>query len=292
MASLREIKGRIGSTKKTSQITSAMHMVANSKLRRAEENTVKFQPYMEKIQDAVQAIASGDSSSSHPMLEERPVKRTGYVVITSDSGLAGPYNANVLKSVTKDIKDRHNNNKDFYDIFVIGQKGYEFLTLRDYNVTSYRTGLADQPDFASVKEITHQAVNDFVNEDIDELFIVFNKFINVLEQKVTTNKLLPLKQEDIEETSSGSDTLAAYEFEPDKESLLEVILPQYAESLIYGALLDAKASEFAARMTAMKAATDNAKELIDDLTLEYNRARQAEITQEITEIVGGAAALE
>ncbi|MFD2830683.1 ATP synthase F1 subunit gamma [Corticicoccus populi] len=292
MASLREIEGRIGSTKKTSQITSAMHMVANSKLRRAEENSVKFQPYMEKLQDAVQAIASGDSSSSHPMLEERPVKRTGYVVITSDSGLAGPYNANVLKALTKEIKERHNNDKDFYDIFVIGRMGYEFLNSRGYNVTSYRTGLQDQPDFASVKEVTHQAVSQFIDEDIDELFIVFNKFVNVLEQKVTINKLLPLTEENAEETSSSSETLASYEFEPDKESLLEVILPQYAESLIYGSLLDAKASEYAARMTAMKAATDNAKELIGDLTLEYNRVRQAAITQEITEIVGGAAALE
>lgn len=292
MASLREIKGRIGSTKKMSQITSAMHMVSNSKLRRAEENANRFHAYRDKLQEAVRAIASGDSGSDHPMLEERPVKRTGYVVITADSGLAGPYNANVLKKLTGEIKERHNDDPEFYDILVIGKMGYEFLTSRGYNVANYRTGLADQPDFSSVKEITHEAVSSFIDEDIDELFIIYNEFINVLEQKVKADKLLPLTGSDIEEGQTTDSTLTNYEFEPDKESLLSVILPQYAESLIYGSLLEAKASEHAARMTAMKAATDNAKELIDDLSLEYNRARQAAITQEITEIVGGAAALE
>ncbi|SOC42682.1 ATP synthase F1 subunit gamma [Salinicoccus kekensis] len=292
MASLREIKGRIGSTKKMSQITSAMHMVSNSKLRRAEENATSFQAYREKLQEAVQAIATGDTGSDHPMLEERPVKRTGYVVITADSGLAGPYNANVLKKLTGEIKERHNNDPDFYDILVIGKMGYEFLTARGYNVSKYRTGLADQPDFSSVKEITHEAVNSFIDEDIDELIIIYNEFVNVLEQKVRADKLLPLTASELEEEGTGDSTLTNYEFEPDKDSLLAVILPQYAESLIYGSLLEAKASEHAARMTAMKAATDNAKELIDDLSLQYNRARQAAITQEITEIVGGAAALE
>ncbi|CAM4338686.1 ATP synthase F1 subunit gamma [Lacicoccus alkaliphilus] len=292
MASLREIKGRIGSTKKMSQITSAMHMVSNSKLRRAEENASRFHAYRDKLQEAVRAIATGDSGADHPMLEERPVKRTGYVVITADSGLAGPYNANVLKKLTGEIKERHNDDPEFYDILVIGKMGYEFLTSRGYNVANYRTGLADQPDFSSVKEITHEAVSSFIEEDIDELFIIYNEFINVLEQKVKADKLLPLTGSEIEEGQAKDSTLTNYEFEPDKESLLSVILPQYAESLIYGSLLEAKASEHAARMTAMKAATDNAKELIDDLSLEYNRARQAAITQEITEIVGGAAALE
>ncbi|MCG1009901.1 F0F1 ATP synthase subunit gamma [Salinicoccus sp. ID82-1] len=291
MAALREIKGRIGSTKKMSQITSAMHMVSNSKLKRAEENAKRFQPYMDKIQEAVQAIATGDNTSSHPMLRERPVKRTGYVIITSDSGLAGPYNANILKEITSVIRERHNDNPDSYDLFIIGRMGYEFMENRGYSITNHRIGLADQPDFSSVKEIAQQSVAQFSNEDIDELYIVYNQFISVLEQKVATKKLLPLSEEDTVSQEQASN-LSTYEFEPDKESILETILPQYAESLVYGALLDAKASEHAARMTAMKAATDNAKELVDDLTLQYNRARQAAITQEITEIVGGASALE
>jgi F-type H+-transporting ATPase subunit gamma len=291
MASLREIKGRIGSTKKMSQITSAMHMVSNSKLKRAEENARKFHPYMDKIQEAVQAIASGDNTSSHPMLRERPVKRTGYVIITSDSGLAGPYNANIIKEITGRVSERHNDNPDSYDLFVIGRMGYEFLENRGYNITNHRIGLDDQPSFSSVKEIAQQSVAQFSNEDIDELYIVYNEYISVLEQKVSTRKLLPLSEDDAANQTQASN-LSTYEFEPDKESILETILPQYAESLVYGALLDAKASEHAARMTAMKAATDNAKELVDDLSLQYNRARQAAITQEITEIVGGASALE
>jgi F-type H+-transporting ATPase subunit gamma len=246
---------------------------------------------MDKIQEAVQAIASGDNTSSHPMLRERPVKRTGYVIITSDSGLAGPYNANIIKEITGRVSERHNDNPDSYDLFVIGRMGYEFLENRGYNITNHRIGLDDQPSFSSVKEIAQQSVAQFSNEDIDELYIVYNEYISVLEQKVSTRKLLPLSEDDAANQTQASN-LSTYEFEPDKESILETILPQYAESLVYGALLEAKASEHAARMTAMKAATDNAKELVDDLSLQYNRARQAAITQEITEIVGGASALE
>lgn len=291
MASLREIKGRIGSTKKMSQLTSAMHMVANSKLTRAEQNSKKFQPYMDKIQETVRAIAAGDTESSHPMLEERPIKRTGYIIISSDTGKAGPYNNNVVKAITEQVAKRHDNNPDSYDLFVLGKIGYETLTGRGFHITNHRLGLPDQPDFASVKEIAQQSVNGFINEDIDELYIIYNKFVNILEQQVTVRKLLPLTETDIQ-TDQSETALASYEFEPDKETILETILPQYAESLIYGALLDAKASEHAARMTAMKAATDNATELVGDLQLQYNRLRQAAITQEITEIVGGAAALE
>ncbi|WP_026859251.1 ATP synthase F1 subunit gamma [Jeotgalicoccus psychrophilus] len=291
MVSLREIKGRIGSTKKMSQLTSAMHMVANSKLTRAEQNSKKFQPYMDKIQETVRAIAAGDTESSHPMLEERPIKRTGYIIISSDTGKAGPYNNNVVKAITEEASKRHDNNPDSYDLFVLGKIGYETLTGRGFHVTNHRLGLPDQPDFASVKEIAAQSVNGFINEDIDELYIIYNKFVNILEQQVTVRKVLPLTETDIQTNHSDS-ALASYEFEPDKETILETILPQYAESLIYGALLDAKASEHAARMTAMKAATDNATELVGDLQLQYNRLRQAAITQEITEIVGGASALE
>lgn len=291
MVSLREIKGRIGSTKKMSQLTSAMHMVANSKLTRAEQNSKKFQPYMDKIQETVRAIAAGDTESSHPMLEERPIKRTGYIIISSDTGKAGPYNNNVVKAITEEANKRHDNNPDSYDLFVLGKIGYETLTGRGFHVTNHRLGLPEQPDFASVKEIAAQSVNGFINEDIDELYIIYNKFVNILEQQVTVRKVLPLTETDIQTNHSDS-ALASYEFEPDKETILETILPQYAESLIYGALLDAKASEHAARMTAMKAATDNATELVGDLQLQYNRLRQAAITQEITEIVGGASALE
>ncbi|GGB12382.1 F0F1 ATP synthase subunit gamma [Macrococcus hajekii] len=286
MSSLREIKTRITSTKKTSQITKAMHMVSNSKLRRAEENAKNFYPYMDKMQETISAIGGNDSS--HPMLVKRPVKKTAYLVVTSDKGLAGPYNANVLKSVTNEIKERHNNDASQYGILVIGRVGRDFLKSRGYNLVDEMVGLPEQPSFKAINALTKSAVERFEKGEFDELYIHFSHFISVLEQEVQERRILPVSQSDIQ--SKGA--TATYEFEPDKETILEVILPQYAESLIYGALLDAKASEHAARMTAMKNATDNAKELIDDLSLQYNRARQAAITQQITEIVGGAAALE
>lgn len=289
MASLREIKGRITSTQSTSQITKAMNMVSNSKLRRADENSSAFEPYMNKMQDAITAIASKSSDVSHPMLKKREVKRSGYLVITSDKGLAGPYSANILKNLVNDIKEKHNNNPDEYAIVVVGRVGRDFLKNRDYNVVEEYTGLPDQPTFKDVQTLTEKAVDLFNEEFYDELTLYYSHFVSVLEQQVKSKRILPLSDED---TGKGSSLMAGYEFEPDKETILEVILPQYAISLIYGAVLDGKTSEHASRMTAMKNATDNASELIDDLSIQYNRARQAAITQQITEVVGGAAALE
>ncbi|TDL96795.1 F0F1 ATP synthase subunit gamma [Macrococcus brunensis] len=286
MSSLREIKTRITSTQKTSQITKAMHMVSNSKLRRAEENAKSFYPYMDKMQETISAIGGNDSS--HPMLVKRPVKKTGYLVVTSDKGLAGPYNASVLKNVTNIIRERHNNDASQYGILVIGRVGRDFLKARGYNIINEMVGLPEQPSFKAINAMTKSAVERYEAGEFDELYLHFSHFISVLEQEVQERRILPVSQSDIQATRAT----AMYEFEPDKEAILDVILPQYAESLIYGALLDAKASEHASRMTAMKNATDNAKELIDDLSLQYNRARQAAITQQITEIVGGAAALE
>ncbi|WP_226527961.1 F0F1 ATP synthase subunit gamma [Metabacillus niabensis] len=285
MASLRDIKSRITSTKKTSQITKAMEMVSAAKLNRAENNAKAFGPYMEKIQEVVASIANGSTDVSHPMLETRPVKRTGYLVITSDRGLAGAFNSSVLRAVYQSIQKRHKSNDEFV-IIAIGKMGRDFFKKRGMNVISEITGIGDETSFASIKDIASGAVNMFADGSYDELYMYYNHFVSPIQQDVTEKKLLPLSG------ISSSKGLTSYEFEPNQEEILEVLLPQYAESLIYGALLDSKASEHAARMTAMKNATDNAKELINGLTLTYNRARQAAITQEITEIVGGAAALE
>ncbi|MFY4775239.1 ATP synthase F1 subunit gamma [Metabacillus sp. RGM 3146] len=285
MASLRDIKSRITSTKKTSQITKAMQMVSAAKLNRAENNAKAFVPYMEKMQEVVSNVAQGISGVSHPMLETRPVKKTGYIVITSDRGLAGGFNSNVLRSVFQAIQKRHSS-KDDYAIVAIGRMGRDFFMKRGSHVISEVTQVGDDVTFADIKAIASEAVNLFADEKIDELYLCYNHYVSAIEQVVTEKKLLPVTD------LSHSSKIVSYEFEPDEDEILKVLLPQYAESLIYGALLDSKASEHAARMTAMKSATDNAKELIDSLTLSYNRARQAAITQEITEIVGGAAALE
>jgi len=285
VASLRDIKSRITSTKKTSQITRAMQMVSASKLNRAELNAKSFVPYMGKIQEVVAAIASGTNDSGHPMLTSRPVAKTAYLVITSDRGLAGAYNSNVLRAVTNTIRERHTSNDQFV-IFAVGRVGRDYFTKRGLTVIESVVALPDQPAFADIKEIARKAVGMFTEGMYDELYMYYNHFVSAIQQDVTEKKVLPLT--DIATSSST----ASYEFEPSGEAILEVLLPQYAESLIYGALLDGKASEHAARMTAMKSATDNASELISSLTLQFNRARQAAITQEITEIVGGVAALE
>lgn len=288
MASLKEIDGRIKSTKKMKQITKAMNMVSSSKLRRAEKNTKQFEPYMEKMQDAITAIAGASKNSSHPMLRPRQVQRSGYLVITSDKGLAGAYSSNVLKRLINDIKEKHTSS-DEYSIIVLGQSGVDFLKNRGYEIENSLVDVPDQPSFKSIQAIAKHAIDLFSEEHIDELKIYYSHYVSVLENKPATKQVLPLSRED---SSQGQGQMSSYEFEPDKESILSVILPQYVESLIYGTILDAKASEHAARMTAMKNASDNATELIDDLSLQYNRARQAEITQQITEIVGGSAALE
>lgn len=288
MASLKEIDGRIKSTKKMKQITKAMNMVSSSKLRRAEKNTKQFEPYMEKMQDAITAIAGASKNSSHPMLRPRQVQRSGYLVITSDKGLAGAYSSNVLKRLINDIKEKYTSS-DEYSIIVLGQSGVDFLKNRGYEIENSLVDVPDQPSFKSIQAIAKHAIDLFSEEHIDELKIYYSHYVSVLENKPTTKQVLPLSRED---SSQGQGQMSSYEFEPDKESILSVILPQYVESLIYGTILDAKASEHAARMTAMKNASDNATELIDDLSLQYNRARQAEITQQITEIVGGSAALE
>lgn len=285
VASLRDIQTRITSTKKTSQITKAMEMVSAAKLNRAEQNAKSFVPYMEKIQEVVASVAGGSKGAAHPMLTARPVKKTGYIVITSDRGLAGAYNSNVLRAVSQAIEKRHASS-DEYGVIAIGKVGRDFFIKRGIPVFLEITGLSDQPSFADIQGITSQTVHMFADGTFDELYLYYNHFINTISQEVTEKKLLPLA--DLAPTGK----LVSYEFEPSQEEILEVLLPQYAESLIYGGLLDGKASEHAARMTAMKNATDNAKDLINNLTLSYNRARQAAITQEITEIVGGAAALE
>ena len=285
MASLRDIKSRITSTKKTSQITKAMEMVSASKLARAESNAKSFVPYMEKIQEVVTSIATGSTDVSHPMLVSRPVKKTGYIVITSDRGLAGAYNSSVLRQVFQTIKQNHKSEGE-YGIIVIGRMGRDFFKARGMNIVLEITGVSDQPSYDDISDLSKQAVGMFADGTFDELYLYYNHFVSAISQEVTKKQLLPLTD------LAVSTKVTSYEFDPSAEEILEVLLPQYAESLIYGALLDGKASEHAARMSAMRSATDNAKDLISNLSIVYNRARQAAITQEITEIVGGAAALE
>lgn len=287
MASLIDIKQRITSTKKTSQITKAMQMVSASKLGRAEEKARAYAPYVEKIRDVVTHVASGNSAD-HPMLVTRAVHRTGYIVVTSHKGLAGAYNSNAIKEVYKQIQEKHTSS-DEYAIIALGRAGADFFKARSMNVVLEVASISDHPIFAEIKDVARNTVQMFEDGVFDEVFIVYNHHVNSISQSIRNEKLLPLTEFHENETEHD---LTTYEFEPSEGEILEVLLPQYVESLIFGAILDAKAAEHAARMTAMRSATDNATDIIDDLSLQYNRARQAAITQEITEIIGGVAALE
>ncbi|WP_085522632.1 ATP synthase F1 subunit gamma [Tuberibacillus sp. Marseille-P3662] len=291
MASLRDIKGRISSTKNTKQITRAMQMVSASKLTKAQNQAQAYEPYTDKLREVVGNIASGTQSGSgakHPMLKSRPVKKTGYLIITGQRGLAGGYNNNVLKHLDSLIKERHRSNDEF-TVLSIGKIGTAAVKKLGYPIAEEIVDVPDELSYDDIKSVAKTAVNLFIDEEIDELYMIYNHFVSPIQQDLRDTKLLPLN--DIFE-DSGETQSVTYEYEPSAEEVLATLLPQYAEGLIFGALLDAKAAEHAARMTAMRSATDNANELIDDLTLKYNQARQAAITQEISEIVGGVAALE
>lgn len=292
MASLKEIKTRIGSTKKTKQITKAMEMVSASKLNRAQGRAESFQPYTDKIQEVVASIAAGSEDVPHPMLTDRAeVKKTGYIVITAEKGLCGAYNSGLLRETMKTINKRHKST-DEYGIIVMGRMGRDFFKKRNMPIFQEIVGVPDQPEYTDIKNIASTTVKMFEDELFDEVYIHFNHFLSAMSQQVTESKLLPLTNiEGSEGEESTSPALKLdYIYEPDAETILETLLPHYAESLIFGALLDAKASEFGARMSAMRSATDNADNMIGELTLKYNRARQAAITQEINEIVSGASA--
>ena len=286
---MREIKAKISSTKKTRQITSAQHMVSAAKLNRAQQQAKGYQSYTDKLLEVMRNVAAGNQGSiRHPMLQTRPVKRTGYLVITADRGLAGAYNNNVLKHVQKLINERHTS-KEEYDVVVVGTKGLKYFQSREMPVAFHATNVPDQPSFEDIKELAKQAVSLFTKGQIDELYLVYNHFISAISNEVKAVKLLPLT--DLE-ADGDNHVSTAYEYEPSPEDVLDTLLPLYTEGLVYGAILDAKATEHASRMTAMKSSTDKANELIADYTLSYNRARQAAITQEISEIVGGANALQ
>ncbi len=278
---MREIKRSIRSKQNMKQITKAMEMVAASKLRRAQEAAVSARPYTDKLKEVVSSIASGSGGSKHAMLQSRPIKRTAYLVITSDRGLAGGYNSNILRKVLQTIKENHKSPEE-YAVFAIGRKGRDFFARRGIPLVEEVTGLADSPKFHDIKEIAAKAVGGFEAESYDELYLAYNEFRNAIVQVPTLKRLLPLG--DIESNAAKGE----YEYEPSAEEVLNVLLPKYAETLVFSAVLEGKASEFGARMTAMGSATKNATKMIAELTLHYNRARQAAITQEISEIVAGA----
>ncbi len=288
--SLSEIKGKIISTQKTSHITGAMQMVSAAKLTKSEQAAKDFQVYASKIRQITTDLLKSElvNGSKNPMLAARPVKKTGYIVITSDKGLVGGYNSKILKAMMDLIEEYHQDGN--YAIIAIGGIGADFFKARGMNVVFELRGLEDQPSFEQVGNIIAKSVEMYKNELFDELYVCYNHHVNSLTSQVRVQQMLPIAELDADE--AAEEGVRGFELEPNREMILEQLLPQYTESLIYGAIVDAKTAEHAAGMTAMQTATDNAKNVINDLTIQYNRARQAAITQEITEIVAGANALE
>lgn len=289
--SLNDIKTKIASTKNTSQITNAMQMVSAAKLGRSEEAARNFQVYAQKVRKLLTDILHGNGagSSTNPMLISRPVKKTGYIVITSDRGLVGGYNSSILKAVMELKEEYHPDGKGF-EMICIGGMGADFFKARGIQPLYELRGLADQPSFDEVRKIISKTVEMYQNELFDELYVCYNHHVNTLTSQMRVEQMLPIV--DLDPNEADDSYSLTFELETSREKILEQLLPQFAESMIYGAIIDAKTAENAAGMTAMQTATDNAKKVINDLTIQYNRARQAAITQEITEIVAGASALE
>jgi ATP synthase F1, gamma subunit len=306
-ASLNDLKKRIVSTKKTSQITSAMQMVSAAKLAKSEQAVSHYQDYAQKIREVVthllyanhnkeevvdETSEDGEVVTSfidyHDLLIERPVKKTGYLVISSDQGLAGSYNSSIFQS-TREMLELDHQSKDEYVILTIGDAASRFFKKMGVDVRLEINDVSDIPTFEEVRKIVSSAVQMFRDGEFDEFYVCYNHHVNALLSNYRVEKMLPIIDLDAEEAKEYE---LDYIFEPNKEIIMDILLPQYAESLIYGAIIDAKSAEHASRMTAMRSATDNAKDLISNLTQDLNQRRQAQITQEITEIVGGAAALE
>ena len=284
--SLREVKLRMTSTQKTAQITKAMNMVSASKLRRAEKTYSDYKAFMKQLDDVLTNIVSSGEKFEHSMLKEREIKKVGYIIITSDRGLAGPYNSNVLKALTQEIKEK-NYSTDDYVVGVIGTQGYAYCKKKGYNLlNSEPTFVRDDVAFIDIAEFGKSLISLYESGEIDSLVVIYNHYVNTLTQNVTLKQILPISG-----VEGKKEIVTEYEFDQGIEKSLNMILPMYVENMLYGLILDAKASEHSARMTAMKNATDNAETFIETLRLVYNRSRQAAITKELIDIVGGAKAV-
>ncbi|HFE65356.1 MAG TPA: ATP synthase F1 subunit gamma [Caldithrix sp.] len=284
MATLREIRRRIVSVKSTQQITKAMKMVASAKLRQAQEKIFAARPYSFQIDEIIRHLVATVEEPEDPLLEMRPAQRVLLVAVTADRGLCGAFNGNIIKQVLHQIEFHRDKE---VSLVCIGRKGNDFFSKRNYQIRNRYVRIFDHLDFTKAQEITSFIVNEYRSRETDLVEFVYNEFKNAVQQNVVVEKYLPLTTKEFQ----GGKTNVDYIYEPDKASLLTAMLPRHLNMQTWRILLESNASEQGARMTAMENATDNAEEMIHDLTLFYNRTRQAAITKEISEIVGGAEAM-
>lgn len=286
MAVGKELKQKTGSIKNTQKITNAMEKVAASKMRRAQDRMAASRPFAEKIRAVVGHMANATTEYRHIYLQEREVKRVGYIVVTSDRGLCGGLNTNLLRKLVRDMRDQRDNKIEI-DLALVGQKGVSFFKAVGGKVVAATTKLGDAPEIKDLIGAVKVMLDAYDDGKIDRLYLASNKFVNTMTQLPTVAQLLPLEADDDKALKHHWD----YIYEPDAKDLMNDLLVRYIESQVYQAVVENTACEMAARMLAMKNATDNAGNLIKELNLLYNKARQAAITQEISEIVGGAAAV-
>lgn len=305
MESTRDIKGRIKSVTNIQQITKAMKMVAAARLRKAEEKANGSRPYAEKIGELLRRASSVTPRFTSPLFRTGEVKKVGYLVICGDKGLAGAYNSNVMKRTLQEISGK---DRSAYALYVCGKQAKNYLKFRGYDPDTYHFGFSDKPSAQDSIDLSKEMVEYFTKEEVDEVYIIYTKFITALRQQVRVDRLLPIEAPAEGKTEEAAKAAASewekerqdflrieedpYIFLPDAAAVLSKLLPEYIQVQVYNAMLQSAASELGSRMAAMSAATDNATERIADLNLTYNKARQAQVTNEISEIVGGAAALE
>src|SRR5581483_9199485 len=287
----RVLRRRIRSVQSTKKITRAMELIAASRIVKAQQRVAAARPYSEQITEVIRQLSASGAGLDHPLLQAREeVKNVGFIAITADRGLAGAYNGSIIRTVERAIAERQRRNVG-YSLVVAGKKADSFFRWRGYKLAYSGTGFSEQPHYEHACALADVVIEQYQEEAIDEVQLVYTRFLSMGTQRVVSRKLLPLDTGSIVQRAEGAGPPAAYEFEPEPTEILERLLPQYVQARVFAALLESAASEQAARQRAMKAATDNAEELIKNLSIDANKLRQAGITTEIMEIVGGAEAL-
>jgi F-type H+-transporting ATPase subunit gamma len=286
----RILRRRIRSVQSTRKITRAMELIAASRIVKAQQRVAAARPYSEQVTEVIRQLAASGAVLDHPLLQERtPVRTVGYVVISADRGLAGAYNSSVLRTAERAVQATHTEGKD-YSLSLAGRKAQGYFRYRGYKIDDSASGFSEQPTYEDAQKVAQPMMERYQAEEVDQVELVYTRFLSVGSQRLVTARLLPLEKEAIQDLASD-DPSADYEFEPDPSGILDKLLPRYVEGRVYAAMLDAAASEQAARQRAMKSATDNAEDLIKNLATVANKVRQAGITTEIMEVVGGAEAL-
>ena len=281
MAGVRDIRRRIRSVRNMQQITKAMKMVSAAKLRKAQQKLNAARPYARQLQGVLERLAQAPVDVIHPLLKKRPVQKVVYVVITSDRGLCGGYNANLIRKTAGLIAETPQDVK----LVTVGRKGRDFFRRGKIEFLAEFVALGDEPSYSQAKEIAQEVMRIYEQGEADEVYLMYTEFVSAINSRPTQVKLLPIEKPEGKQSKQ-------YIFEPSPDEILTSLLPKYVETQVFRSILEGKASEQGARMSAMSSATDNAKDMIDRLSLAMNRARQAAITKEISEIVGGAAALD